>query len=142
MPTKNGEAYEQHYKDDPIIILKARALAAWIFRITSKKAKLPDEEFKTDSNNGMPVKYQHSLGTRMQNYSLDLLEQLQNARYNKKDRAKYITSALSTLTKIEECMFMCFTFGIIRSASAAEGERLRIEVKNMALAWKQNSMQG
>lgn len=142
MPTKSGQEYESKYARDPIIIIKARALMVMIFRFTSKKAKLPTEEFKEDTNNGMPAKYQHSIGTRLQNYSLELLEELKHARYFKKDRQESLMAALCTLNNIEECLYLCFTLGVIRSASAAEAERLRIEIKNMALAWLDKVTQG
>lgn len=122
------------------IIIRARDLQDWVFRVTSKKPKKPVSEFEDNENNGLPAKYQHSIGTRMQNYTLDILECLQNARFDKKDRAVHLSSAISGIVKLNECIWLCFRLRIIRKASAEEGERILLEVKRMAIAWRAKSM--
>lgn len=122
------------------IIIRARSLQDWVFRVTSKKPKKPMEEFEDGENNGLPAKYQHSVGTRMQNYSLDILEALQNARYDKNERVKHLSVVVSTIAKLNECIWLCFRLKVIRKASAEEGERILLEVKRMALAWRNKSM--
>lgn len=122
------------------IIIRARSLQDWVFRVTSKKPKKPTAEFEDGENNGLPAKYQHSVGTRMQNYSLDILEALQNARFDKKNRAEHLSSAISTIAKLNECIWLCFRLKVIRKASAEDGERILLEVKRMALAWRSKSI--
>lgn len=122
------------------IIIRARSLQDWVFRVTSKKPKKPMSEFTDGENNGLPAKYQHSIGTRMQNYSLDILEALQNARFDKAKRADHLSSAISTIAKLNECIWLCFRLKVIRKASAEEGERTLLEVKRMALAWRSKSI--
>lgn len=122
------------------IIIRARSLQDWVFRVTSKKPKKPMNEFEDGENNGLPAKYQHSVGTRMQNYTLDILEDLQNARFDKKERVKHLSSVISTIARLNECIWLCFRLKVIRKASAEEGERLLLEVKRMALAWRSKSI--
>ena len=122
------------------IIIRARDLQDWVFRVTSKKPKRPQSEFEEGENNGLPAKYQHSVGTRMQNYSLDILEHLQNARYDKKERVDHLGKTVSATAKLNECIWLCFRLKIIRKASAEEGERILLDVKRMAIAWRNKSM--
>ena len=121
------------------IIIRARDLQDWVFRITSKKPKKPVNEFEDNENNGLPAKYQHSIGTRMQNYTLDILEYLQNARFDKKERVGHLDSVISAIVRLNECIWLCFRLKIIRKASAEEGERILLEVKRMASAWRTKS---
>lgn len=122
------------------IIIRARNLQDWVFRVTSKKPKKPMNEFEDGENNGLPAKYQHSVGTRMQNYTLDILESLQNARFDKLNRVAHLNAAISAVIRLNECIWLCFRLRIIRKASAEEGERLLLEVKRMALAWRNKSV--
>ena len=124
------------------VIIHARTLQDWVFRVTSKKPKVKPEEFEDGENNGLPAKYQHSIGTRMQNYTLDILGGLQNARFLKNDRAKYLQDTLAAIANLNECIWLCFRLKIIRKASAEEGERLLLNVKRMTLAWRQKTIQG
>lgn len=122
------------------IILRARTVQDWVFRVTSKKPKRPVDEFKEEENNGMPVKYQHSLGTRMQNLTLDILGSLQEARFDKRNRADHLTDTLCAVAQLQECIGLCYRLRIIRKAYAEEGVGILLEVKRMAIAWKNKSV--
>lgn len=124
------------------VIVYARQLQDWVFRVTSKKPKVKQEEFEDGENNGLPAKYQNSVGTRMQNYTLDILGSLQNARFLKVKRADYLQEALAAIACLNECIWLCFRLKVIRKASAEEGEALLLNVKRMTLAWRQKTMQG
>ena len=121
------------------IVLRAEELQDWVFRITSKKAR-PPEDFEPGENNGMPAKYQHSIGVRMQNYTLDVMEYLDDIQYEKSQRLELLTKTLGSLRHINSCIWLCFRQNIISKRSAEEGERLLLNVKRMALAWRQKLM--
>ena len=124
------------------VIVYARSLQDWVFRVTSKKPKVKPEEFEDGVNNGLPAKYQHSIGTRMQDYTLDILGGLQNARFLKKDRADYLQKTLAAIANLNECIWLCFRLKVIRKESLEEGENLLLNVKRMTLAWRQKTLQG
>lgn len=121
------------------VIIRARALQDWVFRITSKRPKTPEVNFEDGTNNGLPAKYQHSIGTRMQNYTLDILGGLQNARFLKNNRVEYLTSVLAAIANLNECIWLCFRLKVIRKASVEDGEKMLLEVKRMVLAWRKSS---
>lgn len=123
------------------IILRAQDLQVFIFRITSKKAKRPMDEFREGENNGMPVKYQYSVGARMQNYTLDLIEALEDAQYEKNHRLEHLTRVLKVVRRLNNCMWLCYRLGIVSNATAEEGEKQITDIKHMTLAWR-NSTQG
>lgn len=123
------------------IILRAEELQDYVFRITSKEPKKPNDGSKPDPEKsyGLPAKYRYSVGTRMQNHTLDLLDFLEDARYDKAHRVDHLNKVLSVLRKLESCIWLCFRTNIISKTSAEHGERLLLNVKYMALAWRSKS---
>ena len=121
------------------IVIRAEELQDWVFRVTSKKAR-PPEDFKPGENNGLPAKYQQSIGVRMQNYTLDFMEYLDDIQYDKSNRLELLTSLLHTLRHLNSCIWLCFRQNIISKSSAEYGETLLLNVKRMALAWRQKLM--
>lgn len=122
------------------IILRAEELQDYVFRITSKEPKKPkDGQHDPDKSYGLPVKYRYSVGTRMQNYTLDLLDFLEDSRYDKPHRVEHLNKVLSVLRKLESCMWLCFRNNIMSKGSAEQGISLLLNVKHMALAWRSKS---
>lgn len=118
------------------IVQRAEELQDWVFRITSKKAR-PPEEHQPGENNGLPAKYQNSVGVRMQNYTLDMMEYLDEIQYDKSQRLELLTKLLAALRHLNSCIWLCFRLNIISKRSAETGEMLLLNVKRMALAWRQ-----
>ncbi len=126
------------------IMGKAEKLQDFIFRITSKRPKKDENGVDIENagkNNGLPAKYQYSIGTRMQNYSLDMIEILDDIQYDKANRLELLTKLLGVLRHINSCTWLCFRQNIISKQSAEEGERLMLDVKYMALSWRKKLSQ-
>jgi hypothetical protein len=123
------------------IILRAEDLQDYVFRVTSKEPKQPKDGSKPDpeKNYGLPAKYRYSIGTRMQNHSLDLLDALEDARYDKSHRVEHLNRVLSILRKIESLIWLCFRNNILAKNTAEHGVSLLLNVKHMALAWRTKS---
>lgn len=123
------------------IIMRAEELQDFIFRITSKEPKKPKDgsRLNPEMSYGLPAKYRFSIGSRMQNQSLDLLDALEDARYDKVNRVQHLNNVLSILRKIESCIWLCFRNNIISKNSAEQGVSLLLNVKHMALAWRSKS---
>lgn len=126
------------------IMGKAEKLQDFIFRITSKRPKKDENGIDIENagkNNGLPAKYQNSIGVRLQNYSLDMIEILDDIQYDKANRLELLSGLLGVLRHINSCFWLCFRLNIISKQSAEAGEKLLLDVKYMALSWRKKLSQ-
>lgn len=127
-------------KGDLLIIQEAERLQDFIFEITSKDAKpISSDKSGEKPLTGIPKKYRFSISARLQNYSLDLFEQIDRARFDSADRRTHLNSVLSTLRMIESVFWLCFRHQFISNGLAERGSGLVGAVRAMAITWRDKS---
>lgn len=115
-------------ENDLEVILKAQGLAEHTFRITS-------------NCNRYPKKYRFSLVDRMQNKTLDIYENLQEAnrtdlRSCARERSELQTKAI---TRCDELLFyieLSHKLNIINAGSMEYWSKMVKDVKHMSIAWR------
>lgn len=120
-----------------LIIQEAERLQDFIFEVTSKEPKHTSGE-KTDEKSltGIPKKYRISISARLQNYSLDLFEQLDRARFDVVNRKNHLNDVLYTLRMIENVLWLCFRRKCISDNTVDRGVKLVGAVKGIAITWR------
>lgn len=120
-------------ENDLQVILKAQGLAEHTFRITS-------------NCNRYPKKYRFSLVDRMQNKTLDIYENLQEAnrtdlRCYARERSELQTKAITCCDELLFYIELSYKLNIINDGSMEHWSKMVKDVKHMAIGWRSKDKQ-
>ena len=115
-------------ENDLKVIVKAKELAVYSFRLTS-------------NCNRYPKKYRHSLVDRIQIRSMDLYETLLEANRihnvtHKRERCEMITKAVTLCDELLFYIELSMNMELLNDKSAGYWSKMVQDVKYMAIAWR------
>ena len=119
--------------NDLKVIVKAKELSVYTFKITSNA-------------NRYPKKYRHSLVDKIQIKSLEIYETLFEAnrinnKTHKQERCETITKAITFSDELLFYIELSMELGLLSDSSAAYWSKMVQDVKYMAIAWRTRERQ-